>query len=102
MKEQNTELRIGTHYRWNDQKKAWCTGCSCNSASQTCFQLDQNRIVLGVRDRIADIEGIQHRFSSAVLSYCHSERVAQKAIEQGIARPVTPADFVNKTLIRAY
>jgi hypothetical protein len=56
---------------------------------------------LGLKERIEIVAGTPHRFSTAMLSYCKSEQAAQEAIQKGLARPVTQADF-HRPLMVAY
>ena len=96
------ELKQGVSYKWVAEKGSWCTGCGCNNyASGQCVRLDNEQIVQGLKERIEVVGGVPHRFSTVILSYCKSKEAAQEAIQKGLARPVTQADF-NRPLIRAY
>jgi len=96
------ELRQGVTYKWVAERSAWCTGCGCNNyATGQCVRVDNSRIVLGLKERIEVVGGTSHRFSTAMLSYCKSEQAAQEAIQKGLARPVTQADF-HRPLMLAY
>jgi hypothetical protein len=97
-----SELKPGVTYKWVVERSEWCTGCGCNNyATGQCIRLDNSRIVLGLKERIEVVGGTPHRFSTAMLSYCKSEQAAQEAIQKGLARPVTQADF-RRPLMLAY
>ena len=97
-----TELKQGVTYRWVADKNAWCTGCGCNNyANGQCLRLDEELIVQGLKERIEVVGDMPHRFSTVMLSYCRSKEAAQEAIQRGLARPVTQADF-TRPLMRAY